>query len=67
MRKIARTIAFALLIIGTLGLLVNELVFDWGRAATIFLAVLNVIGLILICFAVGGGGEQDEKTDPGQK
>ena len=63
MRKIARAIAFALLIIGTLGLLVNELVFDWGRTATIFLAVLNVIGLILICFAAGGGGgEQDEKS-----
>jgi hypothetical protein len=65
MRKIARSTAFALLIIGTLGLLVNELVFDWGRVATIFLAVLNVIGLILICFAAGGGGsEQEEKSGP---
>ena len=65
MRKIARATAFALLIIGTLGLLVNELVFDWGRVATIFLAVLNVIGLILICFAAGGGGnEQEDKSGP---
>jgi hypothetical protein len=65
MRKIARSTAFALLIIGTLGLLVNELVFDWGRVATIFLAVLNVIGLILICFAAGGGSsEQGEKSGP---
>ena len=65
MRKIARATAFVLLIIGTLGLLVNELVFDWGRVATIFLAVLNVIGLILICFAAGGGGsEQEEKSGP---
>ena len=65
MRKIARSTAFALLIIGTLGLLVNELVFDWGRVATIFLAALNVIGLILICFAFGGSSsEHEEKTGP---
>ena len=55
MRKIARTTAFILLIIGTLGLLVNEVVFDWGRAATLLLAAFNVIGLILICIAMGGG------------
>jgi hypothetical protein len=65
MRKIARATAFVLLIIGTLGLLVNELVFDWGRVATIFLAVLNVIGLILICFAAGGSsGEHEDKSGP---
>ena len=59
MRKIARVTAFTLLIIGTLGLLVNELIFDWGRIPTLVLAAFNVIGLILICFSVGGSsGEQ---------
>ena len=40
--------AFILLIIGTVGLLLNELVFDWGTVATIILAVLNLIGLVIL-------------------
>lgn len=42
--------AFILLIIGTIGLLINELVFDWGSVATIILAALNVIGLAILAF-----------------
>ena len=37
---------FILLIIGTLGLLLNEFVFDWGRAATLTFAVFNICGLV---------------------
>ena len=40
-----RLAAFILLIIGTIGLLLNELVFDWGTVATIIFAVFNLIGL----------------------
>jgi len=38
MRRVAELSAFILLIVGTIGLLVNEFVFDWGRVATAFLA-----------------------------
>ena len=38
--------AFVLLIIGTLGLLLNEFVFNWGRVATLLFATANVIGLV---------------------
>jgi len=36
--------AFVLLIIGTVGLLLNELVFDWGTVATLIFAISNLIG-----------------------
>ncbi len=42
--------AFVLLIIGTVGLLLNELVFDWGRVATLIFAVSNLIGLATLAF-----------------
>ncbi|MFC2069456.1 hypothetical protein ACFLTP_10715 [Chloroflexota bacterium] len=44
-------IAFILLIIGTFGLLLNELVFDWGRVATIIFAVSNIIGFATLAFS----------------
>ena len=44
---------FVLLIIGTLGLLVNEFVFDWGSLATVTFAVVNVVGFALLVFARG--------------
>jgi len=37
-REAVKLTAFSLLIIGTISLLVKELVFDWGRAATLALA-----------------------------
>jgi hypothetical protein len=40
--------AFVLLIIGTLGLLLNEFVFEWGRTATLLFATANVIGLVVL-------------------
>ena len=43
-----KLIAFILLIIGTVGLIFNELVFDWGRVATLILAVFNLIGLAIL-------------------
>ena len=52
MRKVIELSPFVLLIIGTLGLLANEIIFDWGRAATLTFATLNVVGLIALGFAL---------------
>ena len=41
-------VPFVLLIVGTLGLLMNEFVFDWGRAATLTFAAANGIGLLTL-------------------
>jgi hypothetical protein len=43
-----KSAAFILVLIGTVGLLLNELAFDWGRVATIIFAVLNLIGLVAL-------------------
>ena len=48
MGEIAKWIAFILLIIGTLGLVANEFILDWGTIATLIFAALNVIGLIIL-------------------
>jgi len=52
--EIIRLSAFILLFIGTLGLLINELVFDWGSAATLTFAAVNVVGLAALAFAFWG-------------
>ena len=57
MREIVKLSAFILLIIGTLGLLINELVFDWGRIATLIFASINIIGLVILGFTYFGGKE----------
>jgi hypothetical protein len=43
--------AFIFLIIGTLGLLINEFAFNWGRCATLTFAVINIVGLATLAFA----------------
>ena len=50
MREATKLIAFILLIIGTLGLIINEFVFDWGSTATIAFAAINVVGLIVVAY-----------------
>ena len=45
---------FILLIIGTLGLLANEFIFDWGTLATVTFAVVNVVGFALLGIAHWG-------------
>lgn len=54
MRQVAKLSAFVLLIIGTLGLVINELIFDWGRIATLILAFTNTIGLAILAFTHSG-------------
>ena len=51
MREYTLLIAFVLLIVGTIGLLINELILDWGRCATLTFAIINVVGLISLAFA----------------
>jgi hypothetical protein len=45
-----KLIAFILLIIGTLGLIINEFIFDWGSVATIIFAAINAVGLVILAF-----------------
>ena len=40
-----RWIAFVLLVIGTVGLVLNEFVLDWGRSVTLLSAAFNLVGL----------------------
>lgn len=54
MRKVTKLSAFILLIIGTTGLLINEFVFDWGRAATITFAAFNIAGLAALAVTLRG-------------
>lgn len=54
MREVTKLSAFILLIIGTLGLLINEIIFDWGSTATITFAAVNVVGLAILAFAFWG-------------
>ncbi len=58
MKEAARLIAFILLGIGTIGLLVNEFVTDWGRGATITFACLNVSGFMLLAFTARSIGKR---------
>ena len=51
MKESTLLIAFILVGIGTIGLLLNELIFDWGRCATLTFAIINVVGLISLAFA----------------
>jgi len=46
MKQVVKLSAFILLAIGTLGLLINEFIFDWGNTATLTFAALNVVGLL---------------------
>jgi len=54
MREVAKLSAFILLIIGTLGLLINEFIFDWGATATLTFAALNVVGLVILAYTYWG-------------
>ena len=52
--EVARLSGFILLIIGTLGLLINEFVFEGGRAATLTFAVFNLVGFTTLAFVFWG-------------
>ena len=46
--------AFVLIVVGTVGLLANEFVFHWGRPATLWFAVSNAVGLLVLGIAYVG-------------
>lgn len=54
MREAAKLSAFILLIIGTLGLLTNELIFDWGSIVTLTFSAVNVVGLAILAYTFWG-------------
>lgn len=54
MSEVLKLVGFILIAIGTTGLLVNEFVLDWGRAATLILAVFNCVGLATLAFVAWG-------------
>ena len=56
MREHLEIIGFALLAVGTLGLLANEFVLSWGRTATLLFAAANVIGFVALGAARWGKG-----------
>ena len=54
MKEILKLTSFILLIIGTLGLLITEFAFEWGSAATLIFAALNVVGLAILAYTYWG-------------
>ena len=54
MSQVIKLTAFVLLMIGTIGLLVNEFVADWGRAATLTFAISHCAGLAVMAVTYFG-------------
>ena len=54
MKEIAKLTAFILLIIGTLGLIVNEFIFDWGSIVTLTFAAVNIVGFAILAYTFWG-------------
>jgi hypothetical protein len=54
MSQVIKLTAFVSLMIGTIGLLVNEFVADWGRAATLTFAIFNCAGLAVMAVTYFG-------------
>ena len=42
------------LFVGTIGLLISEVVFNWGRCATLTFAAINIVGLATLAFTKWG-------------
>jgi len=54
MKQVVKLSVIILLVIGTLGLLINEFIFDWGSTATLTFATLNVVGLAILAYTYWG-------------
>jgi len=48
MKETIKLGGFILILVGTVGLLVNELAMDWGRTATVSFAIVNLVGFITL-------------------
>ena len=51
MRNFLKTTAFTLIIIGTIGLLLNEFAWEQSTTRTIIFAVVELVGLVNLAFA----------------
>jgi len=51
LRELVKISGFALIFVGTVGLLLNEFVLDAPSSCTIILAVANFVGLVNLTFA----------------
>jgi len=51
MRTLLKTTAFILIFIGTIGLLLNEFVWEHSTTRTIIFAVVDFVGLVNLAFA----------------
>jgi len=60
MRDFIKITAFILIIIGTLGLLLNEFVWEQSSSRTIIFAVVDFVGLVNLAFAHFGMREKTE-------
>ena len=49
--------AFFLMFVGTLGLLLNEFLLQWGRAGTLSFAAATVIGFVILAISLLGAGK----------
>ena len=58
-RRLIKITAFVLIIVGTVGLLLNEFVWEHSSDRTIIFAVVNFVGLVNIAFAQFGMKKQD--------
>ena len=63
MREVIKRSAFILLIIGTLGLLINEFAFDWGRVATMVFAIVNLMGLAILAATYWGIRDKEKQKE----
>ena len=52
MREATKLSAFILLIIGTLGLITNEFIFNWGSTVTLTFAAVNIVGLAILAYTL---------------
>jgi len=50
LRKFIKTSGFVLITVGTIGLLLNEFVWNTSSSRTIIFAIVNFIGLINLAF-----------------
>jgi len=60
-RELIKISGFVLIIVGTLGLLLNEFVWDTSSSRTIIFAVVDFVGLVNLAFAQFG--MRKSKTD----
>ena len=60
MRNFLRTTAFILIIIGTVGLLLNEFLWEHSSTRTIIFAVVDLVGLVNLAFAHFGMRDKAE-------